>query len=271
MATIHVNRGGTNLGTFSEDDVRAGLRSNRFLGTDLGWREGMPAWQPLSQFVEFSADLPSAAGSSAPPAPPPADAPPPSVESAAGPAPAPAAPAVVPPPAQAVTPGAGLPWDRRRELGLFKAFIDTLQMILARPTEAFTAMKREGGLSEPLIYALIGGTFGTVVSLLYKLGGRAAGVSSFGNDAADQLFGVGGIVAFMIFSPAIVAVTIFLSAGLIHLCLMMVGGARRDFETTFRVICFAAGSAQPLQVVPRRIRLGDLGIGPLLYRVGTSA
>ena len=41
MATIHINRGGTSLGTFSEEDVRAGLRSSRFIGTDLGWREGM--------------------------------------------------------------------------------------------------------------------------------------------------------------------------------------------------------------------------------------
>ena len=41
MATFHINRGGTNLGTFSEDEVRDGLRSGKFFGTDLGWREGM--------------------------------------------------------------------------------------------------------------------------------------------------------------------------------------------------------------------------------------
>jgi len=38
MATFHINRGGTNLGTFSEDEVRGGLRSGKFFGTDLGWR-----------------------------------------------------------------------------------------------------------------------------------------------------------------------------------------------------------------------------------------
>ena len=36
MATFHINRGGTNLGTFSEDEVRDGLRSGKFFGTDLG-------------------------------------------------------------------------------------------------------------------------------------------------------------------------------------------------------------------------------------------
>jgi hypothetical protein len=69
MATIHINRGGNSLGTFSEEDVRAGLRSGRFAGTDLGWREGMASWQPLSQFSEFAADIPAGAP---PPAPPPA-------------------------------------------------------------------------------------------------------------------------------------------------------------------------------------------------------
>src|SRR4051812_41951924 len=54
MATIHVNRGGTNLGTFSEDEIRKGLGEKRFLLTDLGWREGMPSWQPLSQWPEFA-------------------------------------------------------------------------------------------------------------------------------------------------------------------------------------------------------------------------
>jgi hypothetical protein len=66
MATIHVNRSGNNLGTFSEEDVRAGLRSGRFLPTDLGWREGMPQWQPLSTFSEFASDIPAGVVPSAP-------------------------------------------------------------------------------------------------------------------------------------------------------------------------------------------------------------
>src|SRR5438477_10221750 len=54
MATFHINRSGTSLGTFSEDEVRDGLRSGKFGGTDLGWREGMPTWQPLAQISEFA-------------------------------------------------------------------------------------------------------------------------------------------------------------------------------------------------------------------------
>jgi hypothetical protein len=52
MAMIHVNRGTTTLGVFSEQEVRDGLTAGRFAPTDIGWREGMATWQPLSQFPE---------------------------------------------------------------------------------------------------------------------------------------------------------------------------------------------------------------------------
>ena len=38
---IHVNRGATSLGVFSEQEVRDGLNAGRFTQTDIGWREGM--------------------------------------------------------------------------------------------------------------------------------------------------------------------------------------------------------------------------------------
>src|SRR5882757_6017549 len=60
MAMIHVNRGATSLGAFSDEEVREGLRTGRFVPTDIGWREGMANWQPLSQFTEFGAAAPGA-------------------------------------------------------------------------------------------------------------------------------------------------------------------------------------------------------------------
>lgn len=60
MAMIHVNRGATSLGVFSEEEVREGLRTGRFAPADIGWREGMATWQPLSQFPEFGGAAASA-------------------------------------------------------------------------------------------------------------------------------------------------------------------------------------------------------------------
>jgi uncharacterized membrane protein YhaH (DUF805 family) len=80
---IHVNRGGTSLGVFPEEEVRKGLRTLRFAPSDFGWREGMATWQPLSQFPELAA---LGAQSSRPPPPPPPLPPRPGETSSAVPA-----------------------------------------------------------------------------------------------------------------------------------------------------------------------------------------
>src|ERR1700736_720411 len=255
MATILVNRGATSLGVFPEEQVREALRAGRFLPTDLGWKEGMPNWQPLSQFSEFAADIGAAA--------PPSGAPPPQA----------------PTPATAIAPAAGstffaprsgLPWDERHTKGFFSAFIETLQMVLTRPGEAFTAMKREGGLGEPLVYALIGGTFGTVVGLFYRFALRSV-FSGFGRtDAFDHMFGSAALILVMIMSPVLVAIATFIVSAILHLCLMIVGGAKQSFETTFRVVCFSGGSINPLQVLPICGGLIAFVWGLVLYCIGLA-
>jgi len=237
MATIHINRGGTSLGTFSEEDVRAGLRSGRFAGTDLGWREGMASWQALSQFSEFAADIPSGA-----PTPPPSAPPPPAILTTT---PAPAGPTSETAPTRS-----GLPWDERQTKGLLNAFIETLQMVLRKPVAAFTAMKREGGLGEPLLYAVIGGTFGGVFAVTYNFALRL--FTPFGDrqGAVAHLFGGLGWIFLLVLTPLFVAIGMFVASAILHVCLMIVGGAKQSFETTFRVVCFAEGSASPLLVIP---------------------
>ncbi|MEO8044386.1 MAG: YIP1 family protein [Spartobacteria bacterium] len=211
MTNIQVNRGETKLGVFSEDEIREGLRGGRFLSTDLFWREGMPTWLPLSQFPA-SADAPATA-------------------------------------AVLVT-QSGLPWDRRQELGFFPAFFETLKLVLLNPTVAFSQMKPEGGLVEPMIFALVGGSVGFLVYFLFSILMSSFGIMSDRNALAG-LMGLGiGTIFIIIFIPVLLAIVLFIGAGIIHLCLTLVGGARKNFETTFRVICFSIGSTYPLLIVP---------------------
>jgi hypothetical protein len=222
MAMIHVNRGATSLGAFSEEEVREGLRTGRFVPTDIGWREGMANWQPLSQFPELGATAPAA-----PPA-----------QIGAGAT------------SEAAAPRSGLPWEHRQERGLFNAFVETLVMVLTKPGEAFTVMKREGGLGEPLIYALIGGCLGGIVSLLFSLGLRSVGFFA-DHDTFAAMGGMGvGSAAFIVLIPLFIVIGLFIGGAIVHLCLMIVGGANQSFETTFRVIAFSQGSTGPLQMIP---------------------
>ena len=50
---IHINRNGESLGQFAPQEVSNGLVSGRFFPTDLGWRDGMDAWQPLGTFNDL--------------------------------------------------------------------------------------------------------------------------------------------------------------------------------------------------------------------------
>jgi hypothetical protein len=222
MAMIHVNRGATSLGAFSEEEVREGLRTGRFVPTDIGWREGMANWQPLSQFPELQAAAPAA--------------PPAQISTGAT--------------SEAAAPRSGLPWDERQTKGLFNAFIETLQVVLSKPVAAFTAMKREGGLGEPLLYAVIGGTFGGVFAVTYNFALRSFGSFGDRHGAMEHLFGGIGWIFLLILTPLFVAIGMFVVSAILHVCLMIINGAKQSFETTFRVVCFAEGSASPLLVIP---------------------
>jgi len=242
MAMIHVNRGATSLGVFSEEEVRQGLRTGRFAPTDIGWREGIANWQPLSQFAELAGATPVA----------------PPLQTGAASISGPAAPR------------SGLPWDERQTKGLLNALIETLQMVLSRPVAAFTAMKREGGLGEPLLYAIIGGTFGGVFALTYNFALRS--FTSFGDrhNALAHLFGGLSWIFLLVLTPLFVVIGVFVASAILHVCLMIVGGAKQSFETTFRVVCFAEGSVSPLLVIPF---CGGLIVGiwkVILYCIGLA-
>ncbi|WP_064504786.1 RDD family protein [Frateuria defendens] len=45
---VWIGRDGERHGPYKEEDVRAWLRSGEVSGEDLGWREGLADWQPLS-------------------------------------------------------------------------------------------------------------------------------------------------------------------------------------------------------------------------------
>ena len=237
---IHVNRGATSLGAFPEEQVREGIRAGRFLPSDLGWREGMASWQPLSQFTEFAGDL---AASPSPGAPPPPQTP--------------TAPAMIAPSAGSTSaPRSGLPWEHRDAIGFFNAFVQTVRMILTRPTEAFTLMRTEGGFGDPLLFGVIGGSVGAIVWILLSATfhslGWAAALSQ--QNSLQNLMGAGVsgvmLVVRLIVTPIFIALGLFIWAALVHVFLMMAGGANKTFETSFRALGFAYGATALFAIIP---------------------
>jgi hypothetical protein len=240
MAMIHVSRGATSLGAFSEEEVREGLRTGRFVSTDLGWREGMPSWKPLSDFPDLAGVAPR-----------PAEAPPPQ---------APTTPMMIAPAAEATTGASvvrdGLPWERREELGFVNAFVQTVAIVLTRPAEAFTVMRTEGGLGDPLLFGAIGGSIGAIVWILLSAVLHSLGwfdmLSRQGSLQNYVGASVGGAVLVfrVILTPILIVIGLFIWAALVHVCLMLLGGANKTFETTFRALSFAYGATALLAIIP---------------------
>jgi hypothetical protein len=226
MPMIHVARDGAKLGEFTLEQIQEGLRTGQFRSSDLGWQTGMTDWRPLSELAGVA--VPPAAGAT-PPLP---------LATAAG--------------VSAAAPGVGLPWEHRAQLGFFKAWFDTVSLLITKPSEAFTMMRPEGGLMDPLLFGLIGGSIGAILATLYQFFIRSAGFAAGSNVLFDK-FGLGGsnfVIVNLIFAPVKVAIGLFIFGGILHLCLMLFGGASRPFETTFRVAGYTVGASYLFCVVP---------------------
>ena len=186
----------------------------------------MPDWRPLSELAGVAAAAATGATPTLP------------LAAAAG----------VP----AASPGAGLPWEHRAQLGFMKAWFDTVSLLITKPSEAFTMMRPEGGLTDPLLFGLIGGCAGGIVSIIFQ--GVFQAIPGFAgrNDAFNSLgISVGVILLiYAVLMPLLVTVGMFIGAAILHLCLMLVGGANRSFETTFRVVGFTAGAANLFSMIP---------------------
>jgi hypothetical protein len=131
--------------------------------------------------------------------------------------------------------------------------------VLTSPTEFFRSMPVTGGIGEPLLYALIIGYAGLVIAALYDFvleSVMGSAFTRFGGGESDAIAGLmpylqGGI-GFglrLIFGPVMLAVGLFLLAGIVHLALLALGGAARGFEGTFRVVCYTEAAAL-LNIIP---------------------
>ena len=107
---IHVARRAAQLGVFTPEEIVAGLRSGRFLPSDLAWRDGMASWLPLGEWPEFRGIVA-----------------PPSLGAAALPEPTP------------------LPWEESKSLA---SAVATVAILFRRPAEALPGARLSFGSTQ---------------------------------------------------------------------------------------------------------------------------
>jgi len=224
---IHVNRERQNLGQFTPEDVSAGLRSGRFLPTDLAWREGMETWQPLATFT----DLPA-----------PDEAVPPTL--------APGTEEVLPP---IVESGPLVPeWERRDEVGYFRAALVTIRQTFTNPIGTFRRMPKTGGFLWPLIYSYVLQTIcalvGLTESLIWVRVLPKSLLTHLGDNPEQAL--VGNLVFTLPVMLVGGLIFPFLFAGLYYLMLRLITKKSASYEAVFRAYCYMMGSVSIVNLLP---------------------
>lgn len=152
----------------------------------------------------------------------------------------------------------GPPWERDGPSPA--SFIETVKEIFSGPSLAFRQMRRTGGVPAPLWFGVIGGTLGGWVQMLYDLIANLiiapAPLPQLGGNQpqfVNLMQGGGGILVTIcgaILMPLFALIGLFIIAGVVHLVLTMLDGARHGFEATFRSIAYVSGATSLLQIIP---------------------
>lgn len=271
---------GQQQGPVPESDIRRLLAEGTISPATVIWREGMDTWRPLREALPELLTPPAAPGVSldkpfptAPPFPTGEAIPPGHVRCSLTGKVIPESEAVYiggkPYSADAKTTvlqslqqGGTLPttydgartgpaWESRSTLGWPKAAWETTKAVLTMPNATFGNMRQTGDLWGPVIYYVIIATVFSVIAqsfyFLLPLADGNPGEPSFISLMLTQAAIPAWLLVFM---PLFIGLGAFLTAGLQHLALKVLGYATQPFETTLRTYLYCNGAAAVFMFVP---------------------
>jgi hypothetical protein len=125
------------------------------------------------------------------------------------------------------------PWEDAEGYGFFEGITRTISQSLFQPKSFFAGIAWEGGMLQPILYALILNTIGAVAGYSWS---ALIGSSSLGSLG---LTGKPGVLIGLTL-PLAILLGLLIEASLVHLALMIIGAANRGFEATIRVICYSS-------------------------------
>lgn len=159
-----------------------------------------------------------------------------------------------PPPAAPALPPVVIPWEDTGGAGAIERLFETVKLLATSPSEAFRRMPTTGGIGQPLVFAIVVAWVGIAISAVWAL--LFGGISlpfldpeELGMFGALMGMSTAMTLGLVILAPIITAIVVFVQGGILHLMLMLVGGANRGFEATARV-CSYSQAAQLAQAIP---------------------
>jgi hypothetical protein len=141
-------------------------------------------------------------------------------------------------------------WERRSSWLDLQAMFEMIRDVLLDPVNTFRKMKLSGDMASPLVFTMVLGSVGTIIGCIWSI--LIQGVQLLPASRSAEAFAVstGVNIAFMIFSPVLVLVGTFITAGIFHISLLITGGEKNGFEATFRVVAYASGATALFHILP---------------------
>lgn len=131
--------------------------------------------------------------------------------------------------------------DRDAYGGFFPALLQTWVGACFRPKEFFDSVGNSQDLSPALIFGALVGWVGMIVGTLWSLASQATLLPMMRQEemTAQLIGGISGLLCVGLFGWLFALLGIFISGLIIHLFLMIFGGANQGLTMTLRVISYA--------------------------------
>lgn len=140
------------------------------------------------------------------------------------------------------------PWPPAEHDSILGAFADTWRGSALEPRRFFAALPPHRSIGPALLYYLPLGIAVAGAGLFWRLIGGGLGDMGPLSDLGIEGSSMSPLIEFLT-SPLVLLLSLFVSAGVTHLMLKMIGAPRRDVGTTVRVFAYAY-SPQILGVIP---------------------
>ncbi len=137
-----------------------------------------------------------------------------------------------------------LPWDERETLGLWRAWWRTSIKLISSPTQALTTAPADAPVGSSVLYALLSSIVGFAPTMaLYALILIPAFLLAPGKegDVATRFIGPVVVVFYVVVLFTSQLAGLFVSAGLDHLALHLLGARPRSFSVSLRAGALATG------------------------------
>jgi hypothetical protein len=140
-------------------------------------------------------------------------------------------------------------WEHTDELGFFGALIRTIAEVLFHPETTFRNLKT-GSIGAPFLFGWLLQSLFTLISA-YQAKQMIFGALRPYMPHLPDLYSMHDIFPMIfVIVPIAAAIGLFIQTGVIHVCLMITGAAKRDIEITFRVVAYTMGATAVWNIIP---------------------